>query len=121
MYGTTRYCLPASLLVLCLMTGTLQAQQACSTYKIREGDTLGSISMAAYGTYNYQRIFNANRDLLKANPNNLPVNATLTLPCEDGRLTADAALGQVISQEETKQTAAATTQAYTRHCQNKST
>jgi hypothetical protein len=38
-------------------------------------------------------IFNANRQAIGANPTNLPPGLELILPCEDGRLTADSALG----------------------------
>ena len=43
------------------------AQEACTTYTVKDGDTLGSIAQAAYGTFDYQMIFNANRDALAAN------------------------------------------------------
>lgn len=79
------------------------AQQACETYTVKDGDTLGSISLSAYGTYDYQKIFNANRDVIKSNPNALVAGAQLVLPCPDGRLTAEAALGTVIRVEEEKQ------------------
>ena len=28
------------------------AQEACTTYTVQDGDTLGGIAMAAYGSYN---------------------------------------------------------------------
>jgi hypothetical protein len=43
-------------------------------------------------------IFNANRDALAANPNNLPAGLQLILPCEDGRLTPTQ-VGSVIEQQ----------------------
>ncbi len=39
--------------------------------------------------FDYQNIFNANRDALAANPSSLPAGLQLVLPCEDGRLTPD--------------------------------
>jgi phage tail protein X len=75
------------------------AQEACTTYSVKDGDTLGTIAQAAYGSYDYQMIFNANRDALAANPNNLPAGLQLILPCEDGRLTADSEVGSVIEQQ----------------------
>ena len=78
------------------------AQDACTTYTVTEGDSLGSIAQAAYGSYDYQMIFNANRDALAANPNSLPVGLQLVLPCEDGRLSADQALTDVIDAETAK-------------------
>lgn len=81
------------------------AQEACTTYTVQDGDSLGSIAQAAYGSYDYQMIFNANRDALAANPNSLPVGLQLVLPCEDGRLTADQDLSAVIVAETEKQDA----------------
>lgn len=65
------------------------AQEACSTYVLKDGDTLGSISMAAYGTLEYQTIFNANAELLRADPTALSAGTEIRIPCADGRLTAD--------------------------------
>ncbi|MBL9051279.1 MAG: LysM peptidoglycan-binding domain-containing protein, partial [Tabrizicola sp.] len=79
------------------------AQEACTTYTVSDGDTLGSIAQAAYGTFDYQMIFNANRDALAANPNSLPAGLQLILPCEDGRLTPDSELSSVIEAETEKQ------------------
>ena len=79
------------------------AQEACTTYTVKDGDTLGSIAQAAYGTFDYQNIFNANRDALAANPNSLPAGLQLILPCADGRLTPDAELSSVIEAETEKQ------------------
>jgi phage tail protein X len=79
------------------------AQEACTTYTVNDGDTLGSIAQAAYGTFDYQMIFNANRDALAANPNSLPAGLQLILPCEDGRLTPDQELTSVIETETQKQ------------------
>jgi polar amino acid transport system substrate-binding protein len=75
------------------------AQEACTTYTVVDGDSLGSIAQAAYGSYDYQMIFNANRDALAANPNNLPAGLQLILPCEDGRLTPDAEVGSIIAEQ----------------------
>ena len=79
------------------------AQEACTTYSVKDGDTLGSIAQTAYGTFDYQMIFNANRDALAANPNSLPAGLQLILPCEDGRLTPDQELTSVIETETQKQ------------------
>ncbi len=79
------------------------AQEACTTYSVQAGDTLGTIAQAAYGTYDYQMIFNANRDALAENPNNLTAGLQLILPCEDGRLTPDTELSAIIEQEAEKQ------------------
>jgi hypothetical protein len=79
------------------------AQEACTTYVVKDGDTLGAIAQSAYGSFDYQMIFNANRDKLAATINDLPVGMELILPCEDGRLTADSELSSVIAAEEEKQ------------------
>lgn len=80
-----------------------QAQEACAPYTVKDGDSLGSIAQTAYGTFDYQIIFNANREVLAGNPNNLKAGLELKLPCKDGRLTADAELAAVINAEEAKQ------------------
>ena len=51
-----------------------------------------TIAQAAYGSYDYQIIFNANRNTVAANPNALDPGTVLVLPCEDGRLTAASAV-----------------------------
>jgi nucleoid-associated protein YgaU len=76
-------------LALLGIAGAASAQEACTTYVVKEGDTLGSIAQAAYGSYDYQMIFNANRDKLAASINSIEVGLELLLPCEDGRLTAE--------------------------------
>jgi ABC-type amino acid transport substrate-binding protein len=81
------------------------AQEACTTYTIQEGDTLGSIAQSAYGIYDYQMIFNANRDKLSGTFNNLPAGLDLILPCLDGRLTPETELGAIISGAEEEQDA----------------
>jgi polar amino acid transport system substrate-binding protein len=68
-----------------------QAQVACETYVMQEGDTIGSISLAAYGDIRYQILFNANADVLRDNPSAPPVGTVLRIPCEDGRVSADTA------------------------------
>ena len=79
------------------------AQENCTTYTVQEGDTLGSIAQSAFGTFDYQVIFNANRDALAENPNDLPPGLQLILPCEDGRLTPDTVLSAIIKKEDEKQ------------------
>ncbi|MEL7027055.1 MAG: LysM peptidoglycan-binding domain-containing protein, partial [Pseudomonadota bacterium] len=62
-----------------------EAQAACSVYTVKQGDSLGSIAQTAYGTFDYQQIFNANRNEI-SNPNAIEVGITLQLPCDDGSL-----------------------------------
>lgn len=88
-----------------VMPAMAAAQEACTTYSVKDGDTLGDIAFAAYGSYNYQMIFNANRDAIANNFNNLPAGLQLVLPCEDGRLTADSELSSIIEAETEKQEA----------------
>jgi phage tail protein X/ABC-type amino acid transport substrate-binding protein len=88
---------------LVLLPAAALAQEACTTYTVKDGDTLGSIAQAAYGSYNYQMIFNANREAIADNIGSLPAGLQLILPCEDGRLTADSELNAVIEEETAKQ------------------
>ena len=83
----------------------VQAQEACSTYVVRSGDTFGSISQAAYGRLDYQLIFNANADLLRDGGAGIVEGTELRIPCEDGRLTATAALPAIEAVEPAAQPA----------------
>lgn len=76
-----------------------QAQEACTTYVVKAGDTLGAISNTAYGTYDYQQIFNANRDLIAASSGQLSAGTELVLPCLDGRLHPDQELNSITERE----------------------
>jgi len=98
-YGSDKFRTAAIAAVMLGLPAVASAQQACTTYTVQSGDTLGSIAQAAYGSYDYQMIFNANRDALAANPNNLPAGLQLILPCEDGRLSAETELNAIIEQE----------------------
>lgn len=106
---------PALLAVLAIAigAGAAQAQEACTTYTVKAGDTLGGISNTAYGTYDYQRIFNANRDVIAASPNLLAPGTELILPCADGRLRPDQELSSITERETRKfEESRATTSAY---------
>ncbi len=64
---------------------TLPARQpppaAARQHRVRRGDTLGSIAEAAYGDRKqWQRVFEANRELLKSNPNRIREGQVLVLP-----------------------------------------
>lgn len=76
------------------------AQEACSQYTVKTGDSLGSIAEVAYGSYDYQIIFNANRDAIGSNPNDVAEGTVLQIPCKDGRLTEDASHEEVIEEQE---------------------
>lgn len=92
-----------ALALLLALPVAASAQEACSTYTVQVGDTLSSIAETAYGSFDYQMIFNANRDALAANPNQLPAGLQLILPCDDGRLSAEDQLNNVITTEDAKQ------------------
>lgn len=89
-------------MTLAVLPGLAAAQEACSSYTVKEGDSLGSIAEAAYGSFDYQMIFNANRNAI-GNPNNLVAGTVLQIPCEDGQLSADSDVTQIIEEEEAKQ------------------
>ncbi|MEM9971042.1 MAG: LysM peptidoglycan-binding domain-containing protein [Pseudomonadota bacterium] len=75
------------------------AQEACTVYSVAQGDTLGSIADAAYGTFDYQQIFNANRNQI-TNPNDIEIGTVLQLPCADGSLPNAASAREIIAQQE---------------------
>ncbi len=76
-----------AVLVPLVLGAAAQAQEACTTYTVQNGDTLGEISMTAYGRLDYQTLFNANSEALRGNAA-LVAGTKLLIPCEDGRLTA---------------------------------
>lgn len=62
------------------------ASQGSVTYKVQQGDTLGTIALNNYGSYKYHtKVYDANKELFKKNKNRLVVGMTLVLP-EDGLL-----------------------------------
>ncbi|MGB3317377.1 MAG: LysM peptidoglycan-binding domain-containing protein [Albidovulum sp.] len=83
-----------------LLPSLAAAQSACESYTVKDGDSLAQIAFSAYGSYDYQIIFNANRNSLSGNPNDLDPGLTLQIPCEDGRLTADAKFLEVVEEQE---------------------
>ena len=85
-----------------------EAQEACSVYTVKSGDSLGEIANTAYGTFDYQQVFNANRNII-VNPNTLEVGTVLQLPCEDGNLPNAATAQEIIQQNEARQAAQAKT------------
>lgn len=53
------------------------------SYTVKPGDTLGTIALNHYGSYEkYTTIYKANQDLLKKNNNRLNAGMVLTLPAE---------------------------------------
>ncbi|SMR82324.1 amino acid ABC transporter substrate-binding protein, PAAT family [Aliiroseovarius halocynthiae] len=91
----------ATTAAIALSAGVASAQQACSNYTVADGDTLATIAIAAYGTSNYQPIFNANRSGI-TNPNALEPGLVLALPCEDGSLPDGRSAQEIIAAEESR-------------------
>ncbi|MCV2870603.1 transporter substrate-binding domain-containing protein [Defluviimonas sp. WL0002] len=88
--------------IAALLVGTsASAQEACTSYTVKAGDSLGTIAQSAYGTGEYQNIFNANRNVIGDDPANLVEGTVLNLPCEDGSI-AGAASADAIIAEQTK-------------------
>lgn len=92
----------AALTAVALSPMGAAAQEACSPYTVKAGDSLGSIALSAYGSFDYQMIFNANREAIGGSPNNLTEGTVLQLPCADGRLSADTELSTVTTEQEEK-------------------
>ena len=84
------------------------AQEACTVYTVKQGDTLGVIAETAYGSFDYQQIFNANRNQI-TNPNSIEVGTVLQLPCADGSLPNAASAQEIIAQQEARQASTART------------
>ena len=70
-------------LAIALMTTAASAQDLCSVYTVKPGDTLSQIAKAAGVSSGYQGVYAANRDML-SNPNIIEVGMKLTIPCADG-------------------------------------
>lgn len=98
--------LTAMPLLVSVVPESANAQSACSTYTVQPGDSLTQIADAAYGTFDYQPIFNANRNVIR-NPNVLEKGITLQLPCEDGSLSGAAPAAEIIAEAETQAIATA--------------
>ena len=86
-----KFRLLAAGLISLIIPASGHAQEACSVYVIQGGDSLRGIAQSAYGTGNFQVIFNANRNTIGSNPNNIEVGDELVLPCEDGSLPTEVA------------------------------
>ena len=68
------------------------AQEACEYYRVKRGDTLRQITMAAYGHDQFRMIYRENRAEIGRNPNLITVGLVLRLPCLDGSMPEIAAL-----------------------------
>ncbi|MEL6680163.1 MAG: hypothetical protein AAFQ51_15770 [Pseudomonadota bacterium] len=67
------------------MPDMAHAQEACTIYEVRKGDTLRQINLRAYGNDDYDALFEANRDILKT-PDLIEKGDPLRMPCADGTL-----------------------------------
>ena len=70
-----------------------QAQEACSTYVVVQGDNLRNIARKAYGDPDlYRVIFDANRELIGSKADLILIGASLTLPCDPAKPESSAGL-----------------------------
>ncbi|WP_242649759.1 LysM peptidoglycan-binding domain-containing protein [Yoonia litorea] len=72
-----------------------QAQEACSVYSVVSGDTLSQIASRAEVRGGFQRLFDANRDVLSS-PNRIEIGQQLKIPCADGSLPSSGASAAVV-------------------------
>ena len=77
--------LAASAGFMAVTTYEVQAQEACSIYRVVSGDTLSQIASRGEVRGGFQRLFDANRDVLSS-PNVIEVGQALKIPCADGSL-----------------------------------
>ena len=64
----------------------VQAQEACSTYVVEQGDHLRKIARKAYGNPDlYRVIFDANRDIIGSKADLILVGASLSIPCDPAK------------------------------------
>jgi ABC-type amino acid transport substrate-binding protein len=97
--------------VTAVSAGAASAQEACTNYTVADGDTLATIAIAAYGSSNYQPIFNANRNIV-TDPTSLDVGMVLALPCEDGSLPSGVSAAELIAQQEERNANVSTSNVY---------
>jgi hypothetical protein len=80
---TARTALGHTAIAIALMTTAASAQELCSLYTVKPGDTLSGIAKAAGVSNGYQGVYASNRNIL-SNPNSIEVGMKLTIPCPDG-------------------------------------
>ncbi|MGI9368100.1 MAG: peptidoglycan-binding protein LysM [Ruegeria sp.] len=71
----------ASSLAFAAATGAASAQEACSSYTIKRGDSLRQLALRVYSTEDYRFIYDANRETIGPNPNIIRAGDTLVFPC----------------------------------------
>lgn len=71
----------ASSLALSALASSALAQEACSSYVVKQGDSLRAISVRVYGTSDFRKIYNANKDAIGKDPNIIRLGMTLQIPC----------------------------------------
>jgi len=68
---------------LLLSSAAVQAQEACSTYKVAVGDNLRFIARAAYGDADlYRLIYDANVAIIGEKADLIEIGTTLSIPCD---------------------------------------
>ncbi len=78
-----RAVLAPTVLAVALMTTAASAQDLCSVYTVKSGDTLTGIAKTAGVSNGYRGILAANRDAI-TDPTIIEVGQNLTIPCADG-------------------------------------
>ena len=88
-FARTLLCGTAALL---LSSAAVQAQEACSTYKVKVGDNLRFIARAAYGDSDlYRLIYEANVAVIGVKADLIEIGTTLSIPCDPKSVVAAAA------------------------------
>ncbi len=83
-------CIGCSTAIL-LISSAAEAQEACKSYVVVEGDHLRSIARKAYGDPDlYRLIFDANRDVIGGKADLILAGTTLAIPCKPGTEGAEA-------------------------------
>lgn len=82
---THRLGLPVLAICAASLGAAAQAQQSCATYTVVSGDTLSAIAANAGVVGGFQKLFDANRNILSS-PNRIEVGQVLNIPCADGTI-----------------------------------
>ncbi len=78
------------------------AQEACTVYRVQQGDTLREIAERAYGQDDYRLIWRANEAEIGRNPNIITVGSVLRLPCLDGSMPEETTTANLVPAEDAR-------------------
>lgn len=85
---------------LAATAGAGHAQSACEVYRVKSGDTLREIAIAAYGNDDFGPIYKNNKEAIGRNPNVIEIGIVLRMPCADGSMPGSEPVAVIAEVEE---------------------